>query len=73
MVLPEISPNTWLSLKGIDLIKVDKTMIMCGEKLNDMHIDFAQAILTKTVTTRQLITTPTFLEKWNLGQETKPA
>lgn len=42
MVLPDISPNTWLSLKGIDLTEMDKIMIVFREELTNMHISFAQ-------------------------------
>lgn len=42
---PEPRNEKWLQLDSIVLTKTDKDHIMAGEKLNDLHIDVAQALL----------------------------
>ena len=37
----------WLTLNNIDLSFADKDMLTAGDELTDLHINFAQAILTK--------------------------
>ena len=45
VVLTDIKAKLWLSLKGIELTETHKTMIISGEMLSDMHINYAQEIL----------------------------
>ena len=45
LVLPDTSPNRWLSLKGIDLTEMNKTRITSGKELSDNHISFVQELL----------------------------
>ena len=40
-------PKPWLSFSHITLMIIDQDLIIQGKKLNDKHLNFAQAILKK--------------------------
>ena len=44
---PPKSPEPWLSFNRAQLTIADRDLTTCGDKLNDKHIAFAQAILKK--------------------------
>ena len=45
VVLTDKSQKPWLTLERIDLTETDKTTIIAGKQLTDLHINFAQELL----------------------------
>ena len=45
--LHTVSPKVWIAFERKVLSEVDKNIVTLGEKLNDKHINFAQALIKK--------------------------
>ena len=47
VVLHTVSPKVWIAFERKVLTEADKDIVTLGEKLNDKHINFAQALIKK--------------------------
>ena len=47
IALDTVSPKVWIAFGRKVLTQADKDIVMLGEKLNDKHINFAQALIKK--------------------------